>query len=317
MADNLLNYFLKYLESEKNYSVNTIKSYYLDIAQFSRTILKSEPEKALWKNVEIYDARSFVVELEKNNLSRRSINRKASALRAFFKFLIREEYLKTNPFSNLTTPKTGSSLPQYMTIDEVNSLMNAVHSYWKTAVAKELSKNDDDASFACARDTSILELIYSGGLRINEAMNLNLHDLDIYSDVIKVSGKGKKERLCALGKFAIKALTHYLSVARPRRTINNRENAPLFVNKHGNRLSARSFQRNFKKYLIEGNLPIELTPHKLRHSFATHILDAGADLRSVQEMLGHENLSTTQIYTHVSVERLKEVHREKHPRAKG
>ena len=317
MTNNHLNFFLQYLENEKNYSANTIKSYYRDIAQFSRISQKCEPEKANWLNIDIYDARNFIVELEKEKLNRRSISRKASALRSFFKFLIREEFVKTNPFNGLTTPKTKTTLPQYMTVEEVNLLMSAIKLYWETAVDRELSKNEDDASFACARDTAIMELIYSGGLRINEAMGLNLNDLDIYSDIIKVAGKGKKERLCALGKYAVKALTNYLSKARPRRTANNRENAPLFVNKHGNRLSARSFQRNFKKYLQQADLPLELTPHKLRHSFATHILDAGGDLRSVQEMLGHENLSTTQIYTHVSVERLKKVHREKHPRAKG
>ncbi len=317
MKSIAINFFLQHLENEKNYSHNTIKSYYRDITQFSRISQKCEAEKADWENIDVYDARNFIVELEKEKLNRRSISRKASAMRSFFKFMIREEMVLKNPFSGLITPKTTSVLPQYMTVDEVNRFMLAIKSYWSTAVVKELSKNDDDASFACSRDTALTELIYSGGLRINEALSLDLHDVDIFSDIIKVAGKGKKERLCALGKYAVKALGAYLSLARPRRTINNRENAPLFVNKHGTRLSARSFQRNFKKYLLEANLPLELTPHKLRHSFATHILDAGADLRSVQEMLGHENLSTTQIYTHVSVERLKKVHREKHPRAKG
>jgi integrase/recombinase XerC len=178
-----------------------------------------------------------------------------------------------------------------------------------------LSKDDASADFSTARDTAILEVIYSGGLRISEALNLNLGDVDLLSDIMKVRGKGKKERICALGGPAVKALRKYLKW-RPLRTSNERQTAPIFVNKHGTRFTARSFQRNFKLYLETAGLPEEMTPHKLRHSFATHLLDAGADLRCVQELLGHENLSTTQIYTHVSSERLKKVYASAHPRAK-
>ena len=157
-------------------------------------------------------------------------------------------------------------------------------------------------------------MIYSGGLRISEALGLNMEDLDLLSGVMRVLGKGKKQRLCGLGNPAIRAIRKYLPVRRTR-TENERRSAPVFVNRFGERLTTRSFQRNFKLYLRTAGLPMDMTPHKLRHSFATHLLDAGADLRSVQELLGHANLSTTQIYTHISTERMKAVYNKAHPRA--
>ena len=161
----------------------------------------------------------------------------------------------------------------------------------------------------------MIEVIYSGGLRISEAVGINLKDLDIFSGTVIVHGKGKKERLCALGRPARTALRNYQQQRR-QRPVENTPSAPLFVNHNGGRITPRSFQRNLKAYLQAAGLPPDFTPHKLRHSFATHLLDAGADLRSVQEMLGHANLGTTQIYTHVSTERLKEAYRKAHPRAK-
>ncbi len=267
-----------------------------------------------WKEVDIYDAREFIIALQGEELAITSINRKVSALRSFFKFMVRENIVPKNPFTGITSPKKSKPLPKYLTVKEVEKLLDATEVHWRTAVENGTAADSDSAIFANRRDNAILEVIYSGGLRINEAMSLNMGDIDLFSGIIKVKGKGKKERLCGLGKPAISSLRKYLRV-RDMRCADERALAPLLVNKHGTRLSARSFQRSFKNYLIVADLPSDITPHKLRHSFATHLLNAGADLRSVQELLGHENLSTTQIYTHVSSERLKKVYNAAHPRA--
>jgi integrase/recombinase XerC len=201
-----------------------------------------------------------------------------------------------------------------MSVSEVARLLDAPSAYWREIRRKGKMKDEAHTYLAEARDTAVLEVIYSGGLRISEASGMNIGSIDLLSDIMKVRGKGKKERICALGSPAVKALTRYLRI-RSAHTSDNRANAPLFINKNGLRLTARSVQRFFKNYLVQAELPRDMTPHKLRHSFATHLLDAGADLRSVQELLGHANLSTTQIYTHVSAERLKKVYSTAHPRA--
>ena len=192
-------------------------------------------------------------------------------------------------------------------------MINSIADYWQNQINSGSVKSEESGNFACARDQAITEIIYSGGLRISEAVGLNMGDIS--RDVMKIRGKGKKERLGAIGSSADAAVRRYLALRRAF-TSERGPDAPLFVNQQGTRLTVRSFQRNLKNYLIAAGLPPDFTPHKLRHSFATHLLDAGADLRSVQELLGHENLSTTQIYTHVGIERLRKVYQEAHPRAK-
>ena len=305
--------FLSYLRNIRQSSELTILSYRRDIEQFGR-LLYGKTDFDDWNGVDVYKARSYVVALQNEELKRASILRKVSAMRSFFRFMVREQLVDKNPFSGLTTPKQEQRLPKYMSIKEVGKLLDAPAIYWREAKRLETCKDNESADFAAARDTAMLEIVYSGGLRISEATGLNLADVDMLSDIMKVKGKGKKERLCAVGGPAAKALRKYLRVRR-NRTSNERPQAPLFVNKHGTRLTPRSFQRNLKFYLQTAELPLDLTPHKLRHSFATHLLDAGADLRSVQELLGHANLSSTQIYTHVSAERLKAVYNKAHPRA--
>jgi len=315
--DRALCAFVRYLKSERDASAHTINSYRIDIIQFARLVLEKDPETSSvdWMSVDVYKAREFVILLQEvENESKTSIQRKLSGLRSFYKYLMRENLAEVNPFVGLASPKRQKLLPKYMTIDEVGRLLDAPCSYWKMAYEKDLAKDEGSALFAAARDTAMLEVIYSGGIRISEAVGLNLSDVDMFSGIMKVRGKGKKERLCGVGNPAIRSIRKYLALRRTR-TLNERREAPLFVNKEGRRLTARSFQRNFKFYLREANLPLDMTPHKLRHSFATHLLDAGADLRSVQELLGHENLSTTQIYTHISAERLKAVYNKAHPRA--
>jgi integrase/recombinase XerC len=314
--DSSLASFLSYLRSERNASVHTLESYRMDVEAFSRLGLSSDAASrdVAWRSASVNDARSFVIALQGEGLSKSSIIRKISGVRSFFRYLVREGVVEKNPFAGLVSPKRGRPLPKYMTVDEVGRLLDAPAAFWKLAVAQETCKDPQSALFAEARDAAILETIYSGGLRISEAVGLNIGDVDLLGDVMKVRGKGKKERLCALGAPAVRAIKRYLEI-RKCRTANAKREAPLFVNKDGTRLTARSFQRNFKDYLSTSGLPPDMTPHKLRHSFATHLLDAGADLRSVQEMLGHANLSTTQIYTHISAERLKIVYNKAHPRA--
>ena len=314
--DSALCAFLSYLRGERNASVHTLESYRMDAEAFSRLVLGSNAacHEIDWASAAVEDARSFVVALQQEGLAKSSILRKISGLRSFYRFMVREDKVAKNPFAGLVSPKRGRPLPKYMTVDEVGRLLDSSSKFWKEAIAKETCKDPQSALFAELRDSAILETIYSGGLRISEAVGLNLGDIDLLGDVMKVRGKGKKERLCALGGPAVRAIKRYLEM-RPARTSNNKREAPLFVNKDGGRLTPRSFERNFKDYLNVAGLPPDMTPHKLRHSFATHLLDAGADLRSVQEMLGHANLSTTQIYTHISAERLKAVYSKAHPRA--
>lgn len=315
--DDSMKGFLEYLRNERQASDHTVESYRMDIEQFARLMMKKEldNDSADWNQPDVYTARLFVVELQNQKLSKSSIMRKISSMRSFYRFLIRENRAAKNPFSGLSSPKREKKLPKFMSVNEVGRLLDAPSKYWKVADAAGTAKDAESASFADARDSAILEVIYSGGLRINEAIGLNMDGIDLLSDVMKVRGKGKKERIAALGAPAVRALKKYLQV-RNMRTSDSRPNSPLFVNKDGGRITARSFQRHLKNYLATAELPHDMTPHKLRHSFATHLLDAGADLRSVQELLGHANLSTTQIYTHVTAERLKAVYSKAHPRAK-
>lgn len=315
--DRALSSFLSYLLNERNASQHTVDSYRLDIQQFAMLQLNADVETAQidWNSVDVYTARTYIVKLQEElEVSRTSILRKLSGMRSFYRYMQREQLAHDNPFSGLIAPKRQKLLPKYMTVEEVGRLLDTPQLFWKDAYEKEIAKDEESARFSAARDAAILEVIYSGGLRISEALGLNMEDLDLISGVMRVRGKGKKERLCGLGNPAIRALRKYFPVRRMR-SGNERRNAPVFVNRFGQRLTTRSFQRNFKLYLRAAGLPLDMTPHKLRHSFATHLLDAGADLRSVQELLGHANLSTTQIYTHISTERIKAVYNKAHPRA--
>ena len=283
--DRALSSFLSYLLNERNASQHTVDSYRLDIQQFAMLQLNADVETAQidWNSVDVYMARTYIVKLQEElEVSRTSILRKLSGMRSFYRYMQREQLAHDNPFSGLIAPKRQKLLPKYMTVEEVGRLLDTPQLFWKDAYEKEIAKDEESARFSAARDAAILEVIYSGGLRISEALGLNMEDLDLISGVMRVRGKG---------------------------------NAPVFVNRFGQRLTTRSFQRNFKLYLRAAGLPLDMTPHKLRHSFATHLLDAGADLRSVQELLGHANLSTTQIYTHISTERMKAVYNKAHPRA--
>ena len=243
--------------------------------------------------------------------------RKLSALRSFYKFMLREEYVEQNPFSGLSLPKKGSYLPQILSVTEVGKLLDAPAKYTERQTPSSNPVVKLWREYMVARDAAILELLYSTGMRINELVTLPEDRVDLLSGVARVRGKGKKERLCPLGSPATRALMKNLELRENVWLLEGARDvrSPVFLNKNGGPITARSIERMMKKYVLFCHLNAELTPHSLRHSFATHLLDAGADLRGVQELLGHASLSTTQIYTQVSVERLKEVYQRAHPRA--
>ena len=308
--------FIVCLQNERNASEHTIAAYTSSCIEFAQRVRSAGAEFNDWQSVDREQAKSFIAALYEAGNSKRSIARKVSALRSFFRFLNRSGAVQTNPFASLPPMKADKPLPKIMSINQIDTLISAVTSTWADAITANRVRSEAGAEFSCARDKAIIEVIYSGGLRISEAININYGDIDLSSGVVKVRGKGKKERLAALGRPAVNAVWEYLDL-RSSLGLGGRDRASaLFLNQSGTRLSARSFQRDLKNYLLTAGLPPDFTPHKLRHSFATHLLDAGADLRSVQELLGHENLSTTQIYTHVSAERLRKVYTEAHPLAR-
>lgn len=309
---SLLENFVRYLEIERNASVHTIAAYSRDITEFCREVM-DDPEFDSWSIVEPDHGRRYLMILHQHKCSKRSIQRKVSALKSFCRFAIRQGVLESNPFGALQRIKADKPLPKVMSTHQIEDLLDAVGRYWQEMKELGTSRSEQSADFAMLRDTAMIEVIYSSGLRVSEVVGINVGD--IQQGIIKIRGKGKKERLGALGSHADEALRNYRRFCR-QNGMSSRPDQPLFLNCFGERLTARSFQRSLKNYLVFAGLPPDLTPHKLRHSFATHLLDAGADLRSVQELLGHENLSTTQIYTHVGVERLKKVYKNSHPRAK-
>lgn len=307
-----LESFVKYLEAERNASVHTVSAYTRDISEFCRDVMENADFDD-WQKVDSDHGKRYLMVLHQRQCSKRSIQRKLSALKSFCRFLIRQGVLENNPFASLQRIKADKPLPKVMSVNQIDQLISAVSDYWQQMKALGTAKSEESADFAMLRDVAMIEVIYSSGLRVSEVVGINAGD--IQQGIIKIRGKGKKERLGALGSHAEGALKNYRKFCR-QSGISFRPDQPLFLNCFGGRITARSFQRNLKNYLISAGLPPDLTPHKLRHSFATHLLDAGADLRSVQELLGHENLSTTQIYTHVGIERLKKVYRSAHPRAK-
>ena len=313
MSEDLLNEYLRSLTLERNASEHTVNAYRRDIVQFAE-LIRGTPEFADWTTVDVDQARTFVFELFNRQESKRSIQRKLSAMRSFFRYLQRTLAVKENPFEHVSPPKQERNLPQVMSVDAVDRLVRAVRDYWLQAESSGLAASPEAAAFASARDQAMIEVIYSAGMRISEAVGLNYGDIDLAGGVATLRGKGKKERLGMLGGSAVRAMRAYFPY-RSTMGAGRAPESPLFLNRFGDRITARSFQRNLKNYLLTAGLPPDLTPHKLRHSFATHMLDAGADLRSIQELLGHQNLSTTQIYTHVSAARMKTVYAKAHPRA--
>ena len=307
MNDPCIEHFVQYLEGEKNASEHTISNYLVDIRQYCEIVWGEDAQPPYkWKEADRFSARKFLVFFQKLELAPTTTGRKLSALRSFYKFLLREEYVDQNPFSGLNLPKKGNYLPQILSVAEVGKLLDAPAKFAEQQQPTN-PKQRLWREYMVARDSAILELLYSTGMRINELVKLPEESIDLLSGVARVRGKGKKERLCPLGSPATRTLMNNLELRENIWILEGKRDArsPVFLNKNGGSISARSIERMMKKYVLFCGLNAELTPHSLRHSFATHLLDAGAALRSVQELLGHASLFTTQIYTHVSVERLK------------
>ena len=291
--DKRVEDFLGFLSTEKGASDHTVKNYAIDLREF----MKFLDGKDL-KELTYLDIRALLAFLKTREYSKSSIARKLACLRSFFKYLVRENILTQNPASGIATPKKEKKLPSFLNLDEVTKLLDAP------------SKKDWEEK----RDKAILEMLYSSGLRVSELVGLNHDDCDLFGALLRVRGKGKKERIVPVGQVALNCLKSYLD-EKPPKELQHSIKKPLFVSRLGGRLTDRSIRRMILKYVKRIGLGKEISPHTLRHSFATHMLDRGADLRSVQELLGHANLSTTQIYTHVTTQRLKDAYAVAHPRA--
>lgn len=291
MLDRYIHKFIIYLKIEKNASGHTITNYGIDLKDFSSSVKDKE-----LNNITSLDVRLFLARLKEKNFSKASVARKMSCIRSFFRFLNREGLIKSNPASILSTPKIDKRLPLFLDSNEVVRLI----------------ESPDMSSVIGIRDRAILETLYSSGLRVSELVGLNKEDIDFIGGVLKVYGKGKKERLVPIGDKALRVIRNYLEKIG---SLDINEKKPVFLNKSKRRVSDRAVRRIVEKYIHKTSLNEKISPHSLRHSFATHMLDRGADLRSVQELLGHANLSTTQIYTHVTTERIKAIYDKVHPRA--
>ena len=292
--------FVSHLRLERRMSDYTVRNYSQAINYFF-DFLKESGESIVLSEITKQLARSYVIEAQ-NKYSRRTLRNHVSGLRTFFKFLQAREIVRTNPFTNITLPKLDQPLPKVMTQAQVFKLLDQ---------PTYDGKNNNACDFYAIRDLLVLELLYAGGLRVSELVGINYGDVDMSNASIKVLGKGKKERIAPVGHRALNTLKRFKDLHAKR----SKFDSPVLINPSGTRLTVRSVQLLIKKYLNYAELPSDLTPHKLRHCFATHLLDNGADLRAVQELLGHSSLSTTQIYTHVSASRMKSVHSLAHPRA--
>ena len=283
--------FINFLKVEKNSPPHTIINYSADLRSFSLFLQDKDP-----KDVDHLTLRRFLAEMRAKGYSKRTIARKLASLRTFFKFLFREGLIKANPVSAIITPKLDKRLPVVLDEEKVARLI----------------QSPDQSSLAGLRDRAIMESLYSAGIRVSELIGLDIDDIDFISGVLKVLGKGSKERIVPVGEPALIALRKYIR-AKERPSAKDRN--AVFLNKSGSRLTDRSVRRIIDKYIKSCSMIEKISPHSFRHSFATHLLNRGADLRSVQELLGHMNLSTTQIYTHVTTERLRAVYDKAHPRA--
>lgn len=297
VLEGLARRFLRRLADERHCSEQTVRAYGNDLRRFFEFM--ADHGAAEVREVDHLLLRRFLASLREAKYARSSIARTLAALRSFFNFLCQEGYSEANPVKAVRTPRKERRLPHCLTTQEVERLLEA----------------PDASTAAGQRDRAILETLYSTGARVSELVALDVSDLDFLSDFALVRGKRKKERLCLLGRFAVEALTEYLAVRgiAPERAGFYKE--PLFLNRKGGRLTDRSVRRILDKHIAAAGLSAKTSPHTLRHSFATHLLAGGADLRSVQEMLGHASLSTTQLYTHVAADALMEAYRKAHPRA--
>ncbi|MCX7796103.1 MAG: tyrosine recombinase XerC [bacterium] len=291
-SEYYIELFLTYMKSERGATVNTLRAYEKDLKQFLSFIRED--------NLEVYgisrdNVRDFIILLTENRYNKNSVIRKLSTLRRFYTFMVKRGFMEENPLVSLFSPKQERILPNFLTQSEMERLIENI-------------PLDNPLGI---RDRAIVEMLYSTGVRIGELVQLNVSDIKDNRQIL-IKGKGNKERIVFLGDYAIKSLERYLEEVRPKLVRDTRERA-LFLNKFGTRLTSRSIERMMEKYGIQ--IGKDISPHTIRHSFATHLLENGADLRAVQELLGHSDLSTTQKYTHITLERLREIYKKTHPRA--
>ncbi len=291
--------FLRYLLVERNASDLTIKSYREDLTALGEYLTESYGQPAKPSEISSLDLRGYVAALHEAGYAKSSVARRLASLRSFFRFAQREGLADSNPAKPLRNPRPDRKLPHFLSTEEIGTLL-------------ETPPADTPMGL---RDRAILETMYSAGLRVSESVGINDGDVDMEASLVRIRGKGRRERLAPLGSFAIKALKRWLAVRQLSPKEPNGPEAPVSVNKFGRRITTRSVGRMLEKYLKQAGLDLRTTPHTLRHSFATHLLDRGADIRSVQELLGHKSLVTTQIYTHLSTAGLREAYERAHPRA--
>ncbi len=295
--------FLNYLTVEKGFSKNTIDAYRNDLfamAEFAEREMGKRSVMPSWDSFSRQDMLAYMLDLKERNYANTTLARKVAAAKSFFAFMMAEGKIKKNPMENITSPKVGKSLPDAISIAQVRQLM------------EQPAKTE---ATEAKRDRAMLELLYASGMRASELVSLNVNDVNTSECTVRCFGKGNKERLVPVYPQAAKVVEEYVKQARPRLVHNDTEQA-LFVNQRGERLTRQGLWQILKAYAKSAGLGKQITPHTLRHSFATHMLSGGADLRSVQEMLGHANISTTQIYTHLSSEHIRRTYDKAHPRAK-
>jgi site-specific recombinase XerD len=311
ISDTWVRKFLTHLATDRGASVYTQRNYQQALTEFYFWHKNERQSPPTWDKLQRDDFRSYLRFLGRQNLGRAAIALRFSALRTFYRFLIRQGGAETSPIKNLSLPKQGRRLPQFLTKEQMIGLLEAPLKGLAVPKGKSLGRPVSVA--ACYRDVAILETIYSCGLRVSELCGMQVEDLDWSERIVRVRGKGKKERLVPIGETALHAVEAYWTLLPSRPT--GEMAVFLSETKRRSPLSPLMLARRLKKYLMLAGLDPSLTPHKLRHSYATHLLDAGADLRSVQELLGHAHLATTQVYTHVTTERLKRAYEKAHPRA--
>jgi len=298
-----INRFLNYLAVEKGFSENTIVAYRNDLYQMAGFAEEEASKRGLipsWASFNQQSLLSYLLNLKERNYASTTPARKVAAAKSFFGFMVAEGNIKTNPTQNVASPKIGKSLPRPISISQVRLL---------------LEQPTRLSTLEAKRDEAMLILLYASGMRVSELVSMNLDDPDLEGGYVRCFGKGHKERLIPIHDHAALKLKKYLGETRPRLARSQDESA-LFLNPRGERLTRQGFWQKLKEYARSANLGIEVTPHTLRHSFATHMLSGGADLRSVQELLGHANISTTQVYTHLTTEHIRRTYEKSHPRAK-
>lgn len=292
--------YLHYVSVEKGLSLNTQQSYERDLTQLASYLNQHFQHIDQWKQISKQHITSYLLHLRQLDKSSATISRIVVSIRGFFQFLTLERLIEKNPVQHLESPKMEKRLPKSIEVEEINRLMEA----------------PDTRKLAGKRDKAMLEVLYASGMRVSELLDLDVDSVNTGMGFVRCIGKGSKERIIPLGKMSIEYLNHYIEVARPQLLKNKQDERALFVNQRGGRMTRQGFWKIIKKYGQRVGITAELTPHVLRHSFATHLLENGADLRAVQEMLGHADISTTQIYTHVTKSKMKETYDRTHPRAK-